>query len=209
MHGKRVFALRTLKAGERVLEYRGEVISWRRAARAAPARRHRGTHVLFRAGGRPGDRRQPRGQQRALADHCCSANCEAVEEAGRVFNHAIRDITAGGELFIDYRLETDEPLDGDLCRYYACLCGGAAAPCSGPGSERYPGRAGSCRRWQSPGAQLVRSGAQTAGPCRLRCRNCPQWVDSQQGRCLAVLQGLRCNQSRIGWVSSQRSCRLL
>jgi hypothetical protein len=52
-------------------------------------------------------------------NHACAPNCEAIEDAGRVFIDTLREIEAGEELFIEYQLAVDDPLDEDLRRQSA------------------------------------------------------------------------------------------
>lgn len=56
-------------------------------------------------------------------NHSCEPNCEAREEAGRIFIHALRDLTRGEELNYDYGLVLDERYTPALKRAYACRCG--------------------------------------------------------------------------------------
>ncbi|TDY48316.1 hypothetical protein BX592_111251 [Paraburkholderia rhizosphaerae] len=128
MHGKGVFALRPIRAGERVLEYKGEVTTWRRAAarlRRAGAVGH--TFVFGLSSGRVIDGSCGGNSARWL-NHACDANCEAIEEHGRIFIHARTDIAAGAELFIEYGLSVDEPLSPEVISQYQCRCG--ALSCS-------------------------------------------------------------------------------
>ncbi|MFM0014891.1 SET domain-containing protein-lysine N-methyltransferase [Paraburkholderia sediminicola] len=122
VHGKGVFALRALAAGERVLEYKGVVTGWREAVR-----RHRregvvGHTFLFGlSDGRVIDGGRGGNSARWL-NHACAPNCETIEDAGRIFIHTLRPIAAGEELFIEYLLEVDDPLDEEIRRQYACRC---------------------------------------------------------------------------------------
>ncbi|PRZ45643.1 hypothetical protein BX589_1378 [Paraburkholderia fungorum] len=72
VHGKGVFTLHALAAAERVLEYKGEITSWRNAVRR---HQHEGVegHTFLWPVGRAGDRRPPWRQQRALAQSCLRA----------------------------------------------------------------------------------------------------------------------------------------
>ncbi|MDB5765090.1 MAG: hypothetical protein JWQ21_4085 [Herminiimonas sp.] len=56
-------------------------------------------------------------------NHCCAPNCEAREEDGRIFIHALRDILRGEELNYDYGLIVTERHTPAVKRDYACLCG--------------------------------------------------------------------------------------
>lgn len=129
VHGKGVFATRQLRAGERVLEYKGEVTTWRDAVR-----RHRrdgvdGHTFLFGlSDGRVIDGSRGGNSARWL-NHACTPNCETVEDGGRIFINTLDTVKAGEELFIDYLLVVDDPLDEDARRQYACQCG--TATCRG------------------------------------------------------------------------------
>ncbi|MFX1766286.1 SET domain-containing protein-lysine N-methyltransferase [Paraburkholderia sp. A1RI-2L] len=123
VHGKGVFALLPLRAGERIFEYKGMVTTWREAARWNARRSDLGHTFLFGlSDGRVIDGGRGGNGARWL-NHACAANCEAVEGNGRVFIEAIRDIAPGEELFIDYALEIEQHADDDAQRDYACRCG--------------------------------------------------------------------------------------
>jgi SET domain-containing protein len=126
VHGKGVFALRPLSAGERLLEYRGERTTWRMAVNRHQRHGVDGHTFLFGlSDGRVIDGSRGGNSARWL-NHACAPNCEAVEEAGRVFIEAVTDIGAGEELFIEYQLAVDGPVDEDVRREYACQCGAIA-----------------------------------------------------------------------------------
>jgi hypothetical protein len=123
VHGKGVFALLPLVAGERLLEYKGNVLTWRQAVANHRRNGVDGHTFLFGlSDGRVIDGSLYGNSARWL-NHACAANCTAVEEEGRVFIEALTDIAAGAELFIDYQLETDGPLDEEGRKQYACQCG--------------------------------------------------------------------------------------
>jgi SET domain-containing protein len=127
VHGKGVFAMRSLLSGERVLEYKGEITAWRDAVRRHRREGVEGHTFLFGlSDGRVIDGSCGGNSSRWL-NHSCAPNCEAIEDGGRIFIHAIRTIEAGEELFIEYLLATDDPLDENLRAQYACRC--AAASC--------------------------------------------------------------------------------
>jgi SET domain-containing protein len=60
-------------------------------------------------------------------NHACEPNCETIEDEGRIFIQTQRPIEPGKELFIEYLLATDDPLDEYVRAQYACRC--AAAEC--------------------------------------------------------------------------------
>lgn len=126
VHGNGVFALQPLKAGERILEYKGETVDWD-AAIAKHRREGINGHTFFFGleDGRVIDGSQG-GNSARWINHACAPNCEAIEERGRVFIYALGRIHAGEELFIDYQLQTDEPVTKAVRVEYACRCGAAA-----------------------------------------------------------------------------------
>lgn len=129
VHGKGVFALRPLKAGERLVEYKGAVIPWRKAAQAFRRRGQPGHTFYFGlSNGQVIDGAQGGNSARWL-NHACEANCTSIEMGDRVYIEVVRDIAPGEELFIAYDLELDGlPSDEDR-RMYACRCG--ASGCRG------------------------------------------------------------------------------
>jgi hypothetical protein len=121
VHGKGLFALRPLAAGERLIEYKGEVTSWRRAAsRQRSAAGH--TFVFGLSSGRVIDGSRGGNSARYL-NHACVPNCEAIEIGERVFIHTLVAIEAGEELFIDYGLSVDGEVTDDVRAQYSCRCG--------------------------------------------------------------------------------------
>jgi SET domain-containing protein len=130
VHGRGVFALRAIPAGQRVFEYRGEVTSWRRAAarfRRSGVPGH--TFIFGLADGRVIDGSVGGNSARWL-NHSCQPNCEAIEDGqGRIFIGTLTDVMPGDELFIVYGLAIDETLTPELAADYACRCG--AKRCTG------------------------------------------------------------------------------
>ncbi|KAA0998468.1 SET domain-containing protein [Paraburkholderia panacisoli] len=124
VHGRGVFALQAIPAGQRIFECRGEVTSWRRAS----ARYRRSglpghTFIFGLADGRVIDGSVGGNSARWL-NHSCEPNCEAIEdERGRVFIETLGDVMPGDELFITYGLATDEALTPELAAAYSCHCG--------------------------------------------------------------------------------------
>lgn len=130
VHGKGVFAATPLKAGERLLEYKGERISWKEAIRRHPHNPDEPNHTFYFAldDGRVIDGNVD-GNSARWINHSCAPNCEAEEIDGRVFIHALRDILEQEELFYDYGLVIDTRQTKKLKREYACRCG--ARKCRG------------------------------------------------------------------------------
>ncbi|WP_408242654.1 MULTISPECIES: SET domain-containing protein [Paraburkholderia] len=77
-----MFALQAIPAGQRILEYRGEVTSWRRAsARHRRSGMHGHTFIFGLADGRVIDGSVGGNSARWL-NHSCKPNCEAIEDGG-------------------------------------------------------------------------------------------------------------------------------
>ncbi len=130
VHGKGVFVRRAIAAGARILEYRGERISWKEALRRHPHDPQQPNHTFYfslETGGVIDA--NVGGNSARWINHSCAPNCEAREIDGRVFIHALRDLRAGEELFYDYHLSLDERHTPRLKREYACRCG--APDCRG------------------------------------------------------------------------------
>jgi len=63
------------------------------------------------------------GNRARWINHACKPNCEAREEDGRVFIHALRHIEPGEELFYDYGLVIEGRQTKALKEQFACRCG--------------------------------------------------------------------------------------
>lgn len=124
VHGKGVYALRPLAAGEVLIEYVGEVITWAQALRRHPHDPSQPEHTFyFHIDDRHVIDANVGGNAARWINHACDPNCEADENDGRVFIKALRDIAPGEELFYDYGLVIDERYTPSLKRKYACRCG--------------------------------------------------------------------------------------
>lgn len=130
VHGKGVFALTDIAEGEQIIEYKGELISWEEALRRHPHDPANPTHTFYFHvddervidGGHFGNSSR-------WINHSCDPNCEAEDDAGRIFIKALHPIKAGDELFFDYQLIIDERYTAKLKKQYACWCG--ARQCRG------------------------------------------------------------------------------
>jgi uncharacterized protein len=127
VHGKGVLAVRPLAAGERVLEYKGEITSWRKAVCRHRREGVAGHTFLFGlSDGRVIDGSRGGNSARWL-NHACMPNCETIEDGERIFIHTLRPVEVGEELFIEYLLATDNAQDEMVRAQYVCRC--AAADC--------------------------------------------------------------------------------
>ncbi len=124
VHGKGVFAVQDLAEGEVLLEYVGEIISWKEALRRHPHDPKDPNHTFYFQidDARVIDAKHGGNSSRWI-NHSCAPNCEADEDGGRVFIKALRNIKAGQELFYDYGLVIDERYTPKLKKEFACHCG--------------------------------------------------------------------------------------
>ncbi|MEW6099757.1 MAG: SET domain-containing protein-lysine N-methyltransferase [Pseudomonadota bacterium] len=126
VHGKGVFAVAPILAGEVIIEYKGEVISWDEALRRHPHDPNDPHHTFyFHIDEEHVIDAKYGGNAARWINHACEPNCEAEEIDGRVFIKALRDIAPGEELFYDYGLVIDERYTPKLKKQYACRCGSA------------------------------------------------------------------------------------
>lgn len=125
IHGRGVYAGRKLKKGERIIEYKGEVIGWREADRRPPSDPDDPGHTFFfsLSDGKHVIDANVNGNAARWINHSCQPNCETEEDDGRVFIEALRDIRAGEELSYDYCLTLDDRITPTLKKQYRCLCG--------------------------------------------------------------------------------------
>jgi SET domain-containing protein len=128
VHGKGVFALHPIAAGERIIEYKGEVITWPEALRRHPHDPADPNHTFyFHVDEQHVIDANVGGNAARWINHACEPNCQADETVdGRVFIHALRDLSPGEELFYDYGLIIDERYTPKLKKEYACRCGSPA-----------------------------------------------------------------------------------
>ncbi len=124
IHGRGVFAARPIPAGARIVEYKGERITdeqaWERHGRDPENPHH--TFFFSLEDGRMIDG-DAGGNNARWINHHCAPNCEAREQDGRVFIHALRDIAAGEELGYDYALIVEGRHTERVRNDYACRCG--------------------------------------------------------------------------------------
>ncbi len=130
VHGKGVYALQPIAAGERIIEYTGERISWPEALRRHPHDPADPHHTFyFHIDDTQVIDAKYGGNTARWINHACEPNCESETTDGRVFIKALRDLMPGEELFYDYGLVIDERHTPKLKKEYACRCG--AASCRG------------------------------------------------------------------------------
>lgn len=130
MHGKGVFALTDFAKGETIIEYVGEIISWKEALRRHPHDPTDPNHTFyFHIDEKHVIDAKYGGNSSRWINHSCKPSCEPDEVDGRIFIKAIRDIKAGEELSYDYGLVIDAPMTPELKLEYPCWC--SAKKCRG------------------------------------------------------------------------------
>ena len=124
VHGNGVFATRDIEAGERIIEYTGRRIDWPEALRRTAAADGPVNHTFYfsLADGNVIDGGD-HGNDARWINHACGPNCEAYEEDGRVFIHALHQLEAGEELNYNYALVYEERHTAKVKQSFACLCG--------------------------------------------------------------------------------------
>ena len=131
VHGKGVFARQDLAKGQRIIEYKGELISNEEADARHPWNPAEPFHTFYFSlddgahcidGGRLGNVAR-------WINHSCGANCETEEVhdprlgRSRVYIFAKCIIKAGQELNYDYRLDLGSKVTRQDQRNYQCRCG--------------------------------------------------------------------------------------
>ena len=119
VHGKGVYAAQFIPEGKRIIEYKGERVSWETAPDDED-----NPHT-FNFGLENGYVINPEvdGNDARWINHSCDPNCEAVEEDDRIYIYAMRNIEPGEELLYDYHMEIDEPVTEASKKKYACHFG--------------------------------------------------------------------------------------
>ena len=124
VHGKGVFALRLIVGGERIIEYRGDRISWREANRRHPHDPAQPNHTFyFHVDDKTVIDGHHNGNASRWINHSCAPNCDAVVDEGRIWIESIRDIPPGEELAYDYAFTLVERHTPAAKRRYPCHCG--------------------------------------------------------------------------------------
>jgi SET domain-containing protein len=125
VHGRGVFASRTIRKGETVIEYRGKRMSWDEACEQPASDDADPYHTFLFSldDGRVIDAAIG-GNAARWINHSCAPNCETYEDdRGRVYVAARRKIRPGEELSYDYKLEIEGKVGKRMRKAYACRCG--------------------------------------------------------------------------------------
>jgi len=131
IHGRGVFATDLIPRGDRIVEYKGQRVTWDVALKRPDSDPSNPAHTfLFQLDdGRVIDARV-RGNEARWINHSCAPNCVTFEDDdGRVFIQARRTIKPGEEITYDYKLIVDGRLSREERAQYTCRCG--AVRCRG------------------------------------------------------------------------------
>ncbi|HEY7230756.1 MAG TPA: SET domain-containing protein [Pseudolabrys sp.] len=96
--GLGLFAVRPIKKGERIVEYRGPRVSAEEAGRLE----RRGNRYLYEINADVTIDGSPRSNIARYANHACNPNAETYTYGGRVFIRALRNINPDEEITYDY-----------------------------------------------------------------------------------------------------------
>ena len=124
IHGRGVYATRTIPKGTRIIEYTGKRIPWKDAMEAPPHLPDEPFHTFYF--GLENDEvidAGNGGNEARWINHSCEPNCETAEEDLRIFVDALRKIEPGEELFYDYRIVPGERRTKKLESQFVCFCG--------------------------------------------------------------------------------------
>jgi SET domain-containing protein len=122
IHGRGVFALTRIAAGEFILDYAGERIDAEEAARRYQDSEEGHTFFFDIGDGWIIDGGSGGNASRWI-NHACEPNVVAEVDGDTVSILAARDIEPGEELLLDYQLVIDEGYSDEELSWYACACG--------------------------------------------------------------------------------------
>jgi SET domain-containing protein len=112
IHAAGCYTTRAIKKGVRICEYDGPRLSKEEADE-----RYQDRYITYLFScGEKGEVIDGFGTAMFI-NHCCEPNCETIDEEGRIFVLAVRDIEAGEELTYEYNLYDSDDAEGD------CYCG--------------------------------------------------------------------------------------
>jgi SET domain-containing protein len=142
VHGRGVFALAPIQAGDLISEYGGAVVPWPEAVEAYQTGDAEDGHTFFfdLGDGHVIDGNRG-GNSARWINHGCDPNCEAVVEDRTVVISALREIGPGDELLLDYSLQLSGRISKAERAMYTCRCG--AATCRGTMLAQPPDRTSS------------------------------------------------------------------
>lgn len=122
IHGKGVFATRRIAKGERIIEYKGRLITEAEADALYGDDESNHTFLFLLDNDMVIDAYR-NGNSARWINHSCDPNCEPMEEGNRLYIHAISEIAPGEELSYEYNLVIEDRYTPAVKRLYACRCG--------------------------------------------------------------------------------------
>jgi hypothetical protein len=132
VHGRGVYAIAPIAKGDVIIEYKGQMITWKEAEKRHPHNPKEPDHTFFfHIDDKHVIDANVGGNAARWINHACHPNCESDidEDHHRVFIKALRRIEPGEELFYDYGLVIDERYTPKVKKQFACRCG--ARDCRG------------------------------------------------------------------------------
>jgi len=124
VQGRGVFATRRIRPGQKIVEYAGERITNAEADRRYDEENMPRHHTfLFTLDDETVVDGHSAGNDARYINHSCDPNCEAVIDDEQIWIYALRNIQPGTELGYDYQYERTGENDGELEKFYVCLCG--------------------------------------------------------------------------------------
>lgn len=124
IHGRGVFAAAKIPKGAQVIEYKGQRVTHKEVDRRYANVDETDSHTfLFEVDDEWVIDAGVRGNAARWINHGCRPNCETVEEDGRIFIEAMRDIQPGEELTYDYNIVLEERHTPRMKEIWACRCG--------------------------------------------------------------------------------------
>lgn len=125
--GRGVFARHALRAGERLIEYKGESMDWGSGFSRLLAGGGASGNAFFLGlkDGRVVVGARERNPARWI-NHSCKPNCELQDRNGRIFIRTRFPLAAATELTIDYALAGDALPNPAMFKMFACHCGATA-----------------------------------------------------------------------------------
>ena len=174
VHGRGVFATRSIKKGERIIEYLGDRVSHAEADRRYESKDENDSHTfLFIVDSKTVIDAGVDGNDARFFNQSCDPNCESTVEKRRVFIDALRDIEPGEELTYDYQIYLEEGDPENIEEVFACRCGSPKCrgtmlwPMEPKKKKRKKKSAGTqAKKKQSAVAKTSAKGKKTAGKGR-------------------------------------------
>ncbi len=123
IQGRGGFAIRPIRTGQIIDEYRGQRITHEEADRRYDDNNGRHHTFLFVLDRHTVVDARFGGSDARFLNHSCDPNCESVIDGQHIWIKAIKPIAPETELVYDYRFDWQDEFEPEDVRYYACRCG--------------------------------------------------------------------------------------